>query len=162
MAEPMNLSESIMVAAPPEAVWDLVADVTRMGEWSPETTAAWWLGGATTAALGARFKGRNKRGRMRWATTCEVTAANRASRFSFVRVSRIDNGTDWTFTMEPRDDGTLLTESARQRRLPNSAARLAGRITFGPDREEQVRQGMSTTIGRIKSAAEAGAKPPTG
>jgi hypothetical protein len=30
VAEPMNLSESITVAAPSEAVWDLVADVTRM------------------------------------------------------------------------------------------------------------------------------------
>jgi uncharacterized protein YndB with AHSA1/START domain len=24
-----------VVAAPPELVWDLVADVTRIGEWSP-------------------------------------------------------------------------------------------------------------------------------
>jgi uncharacterized protein YndB with AHSA1/START domain len=161
MAEPMNLSESVTVAAPPEAVWDLVTDVTRMGEWSPETIAAWWLGGATTAGTGVRFKGRNKRGRMRWATTCEITAADRGSRFSFVRVSRIDNGTDWTFTMEPNDGGTLLTESARQRRLPNSAARLAGRITFGTNREEQVRQGIRTTIDRIKATAEAGGTPPT-
>jgi hypothetical protein len=98
---------------------------------------------------------------MRWATTCEVTAAERGSRFSFVRVSRIDDGTDWTFAMEPRDGGTLLTESARQRRLPNSAARLAGRITFGSDREEQIRQGMRTTIERIKAAAESGRTPPT-
>jgi hypothetical protein len=96
VAEAMNLSESIMVIAPPETVWDLVADVTRMGEWSPETTAAWWLGEATTARVGVRFKGRNKR-QMRWATTCEVTAADRGSRFSFVRISRIDDGTDWTF-----------------------------------------------------------------
>ena len=160
MSEPMNLSESVLVAAPPEAVWDLVADVTRMGEWSPETRAAWWLGGATTAAAGVKFKGRNKRGRMRWATTCEVTAADRGSRFSFVRASRIDDGTDWTFTMEARDGGTLLTESARQRRLPNSAARLAGRITFGSDRDDQVRQGIRTTIERIKATAEASAKPP--
>jgi uncharacterized protein YndB with AHSA1/START domain len=157
----MSLSDTVIVAAPPEAVWDLVADVTRMGEWSPETTAAWWLGGATKAGAGVRFKGRNKRGRMRWATTCEINAADRGSRFSFVRASRIDDGTEWTFTMQPRDDGTLLTESAKQRRLPNSAARLAGRITFGSDREEQVRQGIRTTIDRIKAAAEAGGRPST-
>jgi len=156
MAEPMNLSESVIVAAPPEAVWDLVADVTRMGEWSPETTAAWWLGGATAAVVGARFKGRNKRGLMRWTSTCEVTAAERGTRLSFVRVSRIDGGTDWNFSMEPTEGGTLLTESAQQRALPNPAARLAGRITLGPDREEQVRQGMRSTIDRIRAAAETG------
>lgn len=155
----MNLSEEVLVAAPPDAVWDLIADVTRMGEWSPETTAAWWLGGATEAGVAVRFKGRNKRGRMRWATTCEITAANRGSQFSFVRISRIDRGTDWLFNMEPHEGGTVLTESARQRKLPNPAARVAGRITFGSDREEQVRQGMRTTIERIKAAAETGVEP---
>jgi hypothetical protein len=98
---------------------------------------------------------------MRWATTCEITAADRGDRFSFVRVSRIDGGTDWTFTMEQRDGGTLVTESARQHRLPNSAARLAGRMTFGADREEQVRQGMRRTLERVKAVAETGARPPT-
>ncbi|HAY67306.1 MAG TPA: hypothetical protein DCY82_03325, partial [Acidimicrobiaceae bacterium] len=29
---------SIEIAASPEAVYDLVSDVTRMGEWSPEST----------------------------------------------------------------------------------------------------------------------------
>lgn len=28
------------VAAAPQRVWDLVAEVTHMGEWSPETTSA--------------------------------------------------------------------------------------------------------------------------
>jgi hypothetical protein len=62
--------------------------------------------------------------------------------------------------MEGRAGGTLLTESARQRKLPNSAARLAGRIAFGSDREEQIRQGIRTTIERVKAAAEASGERP--
>ena len=156
MAEPLQTSESVKVAAPPERVWDLVADVTRMGEWSPETTSAGWLGGASAPAVGVKFKGRNRRGPIRWATTCEVTSAERGREFSFVRISRIDGGTEWTFTMQADGDGTLLSEAARQRRLPGPAARLAGRVTFGADREAQIKEGMRTTIGRIKEAAESG------
>ena len=41
---------SIDVAAPPELVYDLISDVTRMGEWSPECYRCEWLDGATAAA----------------------------------------------------------------------------------------------------------------
>jgi uncharacterized protein YndB with AHSA1/START domain len=156
MQEAPNVTESVTVAAPPERVWDLVADVTRMGEWSPETTSAAWLGGSTGPAVGVRFRGRNQKGMMRWSTTCEVTAADRGREFSFVRISRIDDGTEWSFTMRSEGDGTVLTETAKQRRLPGGPVRLAGRVVFGADRDEQIRQSMRTTIERIKAAAEKG------
>lgn len=155
MPEPLNLSQSVNIAAPPEKVWDLVADVTRMGDWSPETTAAEWLGSASGPAVGVKFKGHNKKGWMRWTTTCEVTAADRGREFRFLRISRIDDGTEWSYTMQAEGDGTILTESARQRRLPGGAARIAGRLTFGTDRDAQVQRAMQTTIERIKAAAEA-------
>ena len=60
---------SVRVAAAPEKVYELVSDVTRMGEWSPETTSAEWIDGATGPAVGARFKGRNRNGVARWSTT---------------------------------------------------------------------------------------------
>jgi uncharacterized protein YndB with AHSA1/START domain len=155
MQEALNLSESVTIDAPPERVWDLVADVTRMGQWSPETTAASWLGGASGPAVGAKFKGRNQKGMMRWSTTCEVTTAERGREFSFVRVSRIDDGTDWSFTMRSEGEGkTVLTETAKQRRMPGGPVRLAGRLMFGGDRNEQLRRAMRTTIERIKAAAE--------
>lgn len=46
--------------ATPEEAWALIADITRMGDWSPETTSAVWRGGATAAALGARFEARTR------------------------------------------------------------------------------------------------------
>ena len=155
VADALSLSESVTVSAAPEKVWDLVADITRMGDWSPETTSASWVGG-DGPAVGAKFKGSNKRGFMKWSTTCEVLAADRGSKFSFLRPSGIDDGTEWSFTMQAKDGATVLTESAQQRRAPGGMARLAGRVMFGSDREAQVRQGMRTTIERIKAAAEAG------
>ena len=47
----------ITIAAAPEAVWDLIADVTRMGEWSPETTGCEWIEGADGPRVRAPFMG---------------------------------------------------------------------------------------------------------
>ncbi len=35
-------SESVVTACSPEAAYDLVSDITRMGEWSPVCKACWW------------------------------------------------------------------------------------------------------------------------
>ena len=72
------------VSAPPEKLYDLVSDVTRMGEWSPETAKCESIGGATGPAVGARFKGTNKR-RVWWSTDATVVAAERGRRFAFER-----------------------------------------------------------------------------
>lgn len=49
------------VSASPEKVWSLVTDLPRMGEWSPENLGGEWLDGATGAAVGAKFRGNNKK-----------------------------------------------------------------------------------------------------
>ena len=61
----MRGSVTVHMAAPADRVWDLVSDVTRVGEFSPETFEAEWLGGASGPAIRARFRGhvrRNGRG----------------------------------------------------------------------------------------------------
>jgi hypothetical protein len=62
----------VVVHAPVEAVWEVLSDVTRVGEWSHECRSAEWLGGARAAAPGVRFRGRNKTGRVRWSRVNEV------------------------------------------------------------------------------------------
>ena len=71
----MRGSVTVNVQAPPEPVWDLVSDVTKIGRYSPETFEAEWLDGAHGPAVGARFRGhvkRNGKGPTYW-TTCTVT-----------------------------------------------------------------------------------------
>ncbi len=53
-------SASTEIAASPEVVWELLSDITRMAEWSPECRQCEWSGGATGPVVGARFKSRNK------------------------------------------------------------------------------------------------------
>ena len=67
----------VTVDADLDAVWDVVRDVTRVGEWSHECVGVAWLDGATAATPGARFRGRNKQGIFRWGRVCEIVTRRR-------------------------------------------------------------------------------------
>ena len=43
----LNHSDSTTVAREPDVLYDMVSDVTRMGEWSPICTTCWWDDGET-------------------------------------------------------------------------------------------------------------------
>jgi hypothetical protein len=62
------------VDAPAVVVWKIVTDVTRTGEWSGENQGNKWIDGATSARVGACFRGRNRQGRSHWKRVCKVTA----------------------------------------------------------------------------------------
>src|SRR5699024_8909037 len=99
--------ESITVRASPEAVYDLVSDVTRTGEWSPVCTSCWWHDGGG-GRVGSRFTGRNERNGRVWETVSEVVAAERGRQFAWIVG---DGYVRWGYTMTPTDGGTELTES---------------------------------------------------
>jgi hypothetical protein len=61
---------SILIHAPAQVVYDLVADPMRMAEWSPECVRCRWISGATRTAVGARFRGTSRNGR--WTTTSTI------------------------------------------------------------------------------------------
>src|SRR5437764_5635487 len=138
-------SESILILAPADAVWDMVADVTRIGEWSPETVGAEWLGGATGAVVGARFKGRNKR-RAAWTTTCTVTAATPGREFAFT----VGKGeTTWRYDLAPVDGGCRVTESFEIVTVPGAFGRWSTKLGTGvawADREADLVSGMRETL----------------
>lgn len=145
---------SLVIDAPPEAVYDLVSDITRMGQWSPECVRCTWLGGASGAAVGARFRGWNRRGPALWFTTSRVVEAERGKVFSFeVKQS----GARWTYRFEPHDGGTLVTEERTfWRDRPTVAAVFTRLFLGGAGHEDELREGMRQTLERVKSAAESG------
>jgi uncharacterized protein YndB with AHSA1/START domain len=155
MATAKRGQDSIQIAAAPEAVYDLIADVTRMGEWSPECYRCEWLDAATTAEVGARFRGHNQLGRFRWQTTAVITAADRGSEFAFTVVhdGTGREETTWRYLFEPSAGGTLLTESFEFLWCP-----LGNRVVelFVP-RGSQVNRGIHQTLQRIAATAEAAA-----
>src|SRR5688500_3788588 len=102
---------SVYVDAPPEKVYEVVTDVTRMGEWSPECRHCEWLDGATGPTVGARFKGSNKNGIFRWSTKPEVVVADEGREFAFATSLGGKDGTKWSYRFEPEGGGTKVIES---------------------------------------------------
>ena len=146
----MQGSASVEIAAPPALVWSLVTDIERMGEWSPETYRAEWLDGATGPAVGARFRGWNRRPfRQRWSTRPRVRVCDEPHEFAFALGLERSDFVVWRYRLEPAGDGTDVTESVTVR----------GWALYGllrpRRRERQLVDGMRQTLARLKEAAEA-------
>jgi uncharacterized protein YndB with AHSA1/START domain len=154
-----------VVAARPELVWDMVADVTRIGGWSPECIQAAWLADPGRPRPGARFTGHNRLPNgFEYEVTCVVTEADRPRAFAWVVLD--DNGdparpsASWRYLIDP---------------LPGVGSRVRQRFTHGPGdsflravaakapdqaaeiiavRREMLRANMSATLRAMKAAAE--------
>lgn len=149
---PLELSVSREIEAPAETVYDLLSDVTSMGDYSPENTGAVWLGGATGPAVGARFKGTNRIGSVRWSTKPTITVADRGRVLAFQVPGRA--GSTWTYRFDPVPGGVRVTESMRQDRATPFPIRFLQRRAGVTDRAEHLRTGMALTLERVAAAAE--------
>jgi hypothetical protein len=153
---------TVHVDGPAEAVYDLVADVTRIGEFSPECRRAEWLGDACEAAPGARFRGRNVGSKLaRWSRVCEVVTAEPGREFSFRTVPTLTypDSTVWSYRFEPAGDGTDVTESYEVVKLPPRLV-LALYVRLLPHHMD-MRPHLRRTLEAIKRTVEAGTARPT-
>jgi hypothetical protein len=152
---PMTGSVTATMQAAPAAVWALVTDVTRIGEFSPETLEARWIEPATGPALNARFQGhvkRNGRGPMYW-TTCRVVACDVEREFAFVVEAKGSAGLNtWRYSLRPTAEGTEVTESFQ---LSDTASIKLYWMLFGGMRSKTNVRGMQQTLDRIKAVVEA-------
>ncbi|WP_148612945.1 SRPBCC family protein [Nocardioides rubriscoriae] len=146
--------ESIKVDASAEALYDLVSDITRTGEWSPVCTSCWWDDEATAGRVGAWFTGRNELPHRTWETR-SVVAAEHGREFAWI----VGGGfVRWGFALVPAQTGTKLIESWEF--LPAGIAMFEEK--FGDDavaeiadRTQQALDGIPTTLAAIKRIAEA-------
>jgi hypothetical protein len=153
-----TISGSITVARPPAEVYALVADITRMGEWSPVCTKCWWDDDATPAAVGSWFTGRNVLPERTWETHCEVVVAEPGREFAFLVGGNEQAFTRWSYTFATTPDGTELTETWAPQ--PAILARFAagsddGGAAMLDERAELARTGIPATLAAIKASAEA-------
>ena len=104
-----RLRERTTIASSPDEIYDLLADVSAMGRWSPVCT-----GGEYDRDDPSWFTGDNAIGDFTWQTRCLVVVAERGREFAFV-----NHGIDgqqplvrWGFTLQ-RDEsgGTEVTQS---------------------------------------------------
>ncbi len=148
-------AESVIVGSSPQALYDMVADVSRTGEWSPVCKACWWDDGGF-AREGAWFTGRNELPEGSWETRSQVVVADRGREFAFVVGGSYVR---WGFTFAPVEGGTLVTESWEF--LPDGIAMFFNR--YGEeaqqriaDRTREAHEGIPATLAAIKRIAETG------
>lgn len=148
--------ETVTVAAPPEAVYDLIADITRIGEFSPVCSAGEWHDDSQVW-----FTGTNTTPDRTWATKCRVEVSERGEEFTFINCG-MEGDVElvrWSYTFAPNGDVTEVTEAWEV--LPGYEAFITGLVP-GMDVVEYLdgvkpvtQQGMADTLAKLKVAAEA-------
>lgn len=154
LVKPLGGEVTVHMKAPVEDVWALVSDVTRIGEFSPETFEAEWTHGATGPVVGARFKGHVKRngvGPVYW-TPCTVTKAVENEVFEFA-VGLDGNALNtWGYRMQAENGGTSVTEYFR---LTPAWFMRGYWLVLGRLRGKTNERGMRTTLEGMKAVVEA-------
>ena len=158
-----NAQVEVVVEADPEAVWAVLADVPRVGEWSSECRGARWLDGADGAVPGARFRGANRVRWSRWSRTCEVVSADppRELVWRTLPTFVFRDSVVWRTTLEPADRGTRIVQSYQIVHMPAlEEAVVALTVPEHRDRTEGLRGDLlrlgllaGSSARRLKSAA---------
>jgi uncharacterized protein YndB with AHSA1/START domain len=149
-------SVTVHMSASPQAVWELVSDITNTGKFSPETFEAEWIDGSTGPAVGARFRGhvkRNGKGPTYW-TKCTVTESEPGKVFAFGVDGRPGGQpvNTWRYEFQASGDGADVTESFT---LSNMLPLRLYWMVMGRLRGRTNVNGMRTTLERIKAVVEA-------
>ncbi|HLN43935.1 MAG TPA: SRPBCC family protein [Acidimicrobiales bacterium] len=151
-------SEQSVIHATPERIYEMVADLPRMGEWSPECRRVEWEGGATGPTEDAKFVGHNRTGPkqlIRWSRRGRVLTADPGREFTFVTEEGRRPSTLWRYRFEAVEGGTRVTESYEVKWLP-----LWARIIDGPlNRRAELHDNMCHTLAQLKTAAEVATVP---
>jgi uncharacterized protein YndB with AHSA1/START domain len=146
------LQAHVDIDAPMATVWELISDLRRMSQWSPQCR---WMKPFGPVRPGTRTLNLNRRKRMFWPTTCTVVEVVPDRRLAF----RVDtNNTIWTYELEPSGQGTRLVESRHAENGVTAFSNLSVNALFGgtTNFERELLDGMNISLARIKAAAETG------
>lgn len=152
-----NSRLEVEVDATVQQVWEVISDVTRIGEWSHECHSARWLDHARGIVPGARFRGRNRAGWARWSRTSEIVTVDPPCEIVWrtVPTRLFPDSTQWRIRLEPREGRTLITQSFTVLRAPWLLDRLYARlIPAHQDRDAR----LAEDLARIGAAARRGAR----
>lgn len=147
-----TISRAIDVPADAGTVWSWVTDLPRMGELSPENIGGRWL---DEPGLGARFRGRNRNGDLRWWTRVRVVAFEENRRFAFdVRTPIGSRVSRWEYVLTPTAAGCRVTENWY--RIGSWVVRkfMGPRVTGRADRPGYNVRSIEHTLAAIKARAE--------
>ena len=148
-----TVSVSRDIAADATTLYELVTDVPRMGEWSPENHTCIWKEGFDRAVVGAQWTGDNKNGEVEWQTEAEVTEANPGQVFAFDAKAGDFVFSKWRYDFEPIEGGTRVTESWLDLR-PDEIREMSEAFTGSADRDATNRANIEATLAALAAATE--------
>lgn len=149
MAAPL-LQAEIDIEAPVTTVWNLVSDLGKMPQWSPQCRMMKALG---PIRPGTRTINVNRHNLLFWPTTSVITEVIPEKKLAF-RVPI--NHTVWTFELEPTATGTRLVESRHAENGVTATSTILTKAALGgvDAFEKELLRGMHQSLERIKAAAE--------
>jgi uncharacterized protein YndB with AHSA1/START domain len=139
---------SVEIEASPDSVYELLTDLSRISELSPECYKAEWEDGATDATVGAKFRGYNRNGGNEWDAGCVVVAATPGEEWAFEVPADDGRGTVWRYQIEPTSSGCRVTESF-------DSPILDGEFFQKINRHDLLLKNIARTLDNLKAVAEA-------
>jgi hypothetical protein len=144
-----------LIGTTPELLYALVSDIRRTPEWSPEVVSCRWVGAADGPVPGARFSARNKKRWLTWSNRPVVETADRGREFAFTRTEPGGGTIRWFFRLEPDAEGTMATLGYLVLKPVPVGLHVILRAFLGVrDLEADLRQNITTSLGRIAEIAE--------
>lgn len=158
MSDQPEVDVDVHVAAAPDAVWPLVADINTPAAFSREFQRAEWIDPGDPV-VGSRFRGHNRRGENEWSTECTVVSFDAGRAFGWVVDDPERPVATWSFSLEPDGAGTRLRMHAK---LGPGESGVSAAVRRDPEREELIvegrmaewRRNMTATVEGIKALAE--------
>ena len=147
---PVHGSATVRIDASPEAVFALLTDLERLPELSPENQRCELLDGSSEVGLGARFRGYNRAGDYEWHADCAVTVFEPGRRFAYMVPPDFEHATEWSYTIEPDGDGSVVTEAFHAPLLALPEV-YPGRIE---GRRDNLETACRTTMANLKATLE--------
>ena len=150
MAAPI-LQAEVDINASVTKVWELVSDLKKMPQWSPQCRLMKTLGGPLRQ--GSKTVNLNRRKFLVWPTTSHITEFIPEKKLAF-QVNQ--NGTVWSYELEPTATGTRVTESRHAENGVSAFSNMSVNALMGgvPSFERELVDGMNESLSRIKAAAE--------
>ncbi len=145
---------SAVIGAPVYAVWNIVSDVTRVGEWSGECQSCGWVGSSDSSLPGAQFRGRNRRGSMRWTRLNQVIRAEPPHSLVWRTIARFPylDSTEWQLNLAEDGSATKVTEAFEILRLSKAMERFLD-VVMPAHRDRSA--DLAADLARLKSLVEA-------
>jgi uncharacterized protein YndB with AHSA1/START domain len=147
---PVHGSATVRIDASPDEVFALLTDLDELPKLSPENQRCEFLEGSSEVAVGARFRGTNRAGDYEWHADCEVTVFEPGRRFVYLVPPGFEHATEWSYTIEPDADGSIVTEAFH--------APLLGLPDIYPGkiegRRDNLEKACQITMANLKSALE--------